>query len=190
MCVFDLKNTVLPRRVALVSDTHGQLDERIGAVVAGCDYVVHAGDVGAAAALHAMRPRGGTVLAVRGNNDVPEKWALAERTVLADLPEQIRLQLPGGDLVVVHGHRHGAARERHRRLRRSFADARAVVYGHSHRQLCDTQIEPWILNPGAAGLTRTFGGPGCLVLHVERGGWRIDKIRFAPPAKGGARRGG
>lgn len=190
MRVFNLQNTVLPCRVALVSDTHGHLDDRIGEVVARCDLAVHAGDVGSAAALAAMRPRSGEVLAVAGNNDVAQKWPDGEEGLLATLPAELCLQLPGGELVVVHGHRHGGARERHARLRRSFPGARAVVYGHSHRQLCDTGDAPWVLNPGAAGRARTYGGPACLVLHVEAQAWRVEPMRFAPGARARRAKGG
>jgi len=180
---FVVKNRADPIRVALVSDTHGILDPRIADVVAGCDCAVHAGDVGAWAVIAAMRPRCETVIAVRGNNDMPAKWPAADRSRLAALPEQAELALPGGRLAVVHGHRHGAARQRHRRLRKDFGGARAILYGHSHRLVCDTDAKPWVLNPGAAGRSRTYGGPSCLVLTVEAGQWAVEVVRFAPAGR-------
>ncbi|HEY9199404.1 MAG TPA: metallophosphoesterase family protein, partial [Gammaproteobacteria bacterium] len=159
-------------RVAILSDTHGELDARIAEQVARCDYAVHAGDVGNAAVLAALHPRLGEVLAVRGNNDIPAKWPRAERAVLETLPESRTLDLPGGVLAVTHGHRAGGARERHARLRRQFPDARAIVYGHSHRVVCDLNAPVWVLNPGAAGRARTFGGPSLLILVAGRRVWR------------------
>ncbi|MGC9008626.1 MAG: metallophosphoesterase family protein [Halothiobacillaceae bacterium] len=52
-------------RVALVADTHGMLDERIAEIVADCDLVVHAGDIGAPRVLAALQPKSGRVMAVR-----------------------------------------------------------------------------------------------------------------------------
>ena len=156
-------------RVLLVADTHGPPDPRIVALAAGCDLVVHAGDVGPPSALAAF---GAPVRVARGNNDRGSDW-----------PWQVELALPGGRLVAVHGHRHGPPARRHARLREAFPGARAVVYGHSHRQAVDTAGMPWVLNPGAGGRVRTFGGPGCLVLTATAHGWRIERHRFAPQAR-------
>jgi putative phosphoesterase len=111
-------------RVAILADTHGVLDPRIAEIVRECDCAVHAGDIGGASVLTALRPAG-TVVAVRGNNDSPAKWAEDELDRLGKLPLEATLELPGGSLVVVHGDRVLPARERHERLRRHHAQARA-----------------------------------------------------------------
>ena len=166
-------------RVAIVADTHGLLDPRIAEIVRACDCAVHAGDIGGASVLAALRPAG-TVVAVRGNNDTPAKWTEDERDRLEKIPLEATLELPGGNLIAVHGDRVLPARERHQRLRRHYARARAVVYGHTHRLLCDQREQPWVLNPGAAGRARTFGGPSCLVLHADQRAWRVEIVRFLP----------
>jgi putative phosphoesterase len=164
-------------RVLLLSDTHGALDERIAGRARGSDLVVHAGDVGSAAVLATLRALCPRVIAVRGNNDVQPKWAAAERTAMEALVEQAQVDLPGGVLVAVHGDRFPAA-QRHRRLRDAFPQARAVVYGHSHRLCIDEGERPWVLNPGAAGRARTFGGPSCLELVATARRWRVEPLRF------------
>ena len=164
-------------RVAIISDTHGQLDPRIAEVVADCDLAVHGGDIGNAAVLAALQPRSGRVLAVLGNNDVVHKWPAAEQHLLDELPLETAEDLPGGRLVVVHGHR-VPARDRHQRLRRRFPEARAIVYGHSHRLAADQDAEPWVLNPGAAGRERTYGGPSCMVLSAGHHRWSLAVQRF------------
>ena len=165
-------------RLALLSDTHGQLDARIGEVVADADLAVHAGDIMGAAVLAALKPRLGQVLAVRGNNDVPEKWPDSERALLGGIPLALELALPGGNLVVVHGDQAGPAKTRHARLRALYPAARAIAYGHSHQLVCDTAQMPWVLNPGAAGRVRTFGGPSCLILEAEAADWQVRALRF------------
>lgn len=169
-----------PATVAIVSDTHGFLDPRIARLVARCDVAVHAGDVGGAHVLEALAPRGGHVVAVRGNNDTEQSWQGKQRRLLAGLPAVALLELAGGTLVVEHGHRVVPARERHRRLRRRYPDARVIAYGHSHRQVCDTAGQIWVVNPGAAGRARTFGGPSALVLHAGPRRWRVEPVRFDP----------
>jgi len=119
------------------------------------------------------------LIAVRGNNDTAKHWGANANNMLAALPEEAALDLPGGALVVVHGHRAGAVAGRHARLRHVYPQARVVAYGHSHRLVCDQSQYPWILNPGAAGRARTYGGPSCLVLHAGSGQWRVEAIRFA-----------
>lgn len=172
-------------RVAIVSDTHGFIAPEILEIVASCDLVVHAGDVGGAQVLRMLRTCVDEVLAVRGNNDIVSKWPAGEVSVLTRLPQELRLALPGGDLVVVHGHDAGTGPQRHRRLRRRYADARAIVYGHSHRLVFDCAENPWVLNPGAAGHTRTFGGPSCLILAAGKAAWKVKAVRGN--AKGPAR---
>ena len=167
-------------RVAIVADTHGHLDLRIAEVVASCDCAIHAGDVGNAGVLAGLQPGMKTVVAVLGNNDVVEKWPADERDTLSALPMEARLELNGGQLVVVHGHKAGAVKGRHAWLRRRYPEARGVVYGHSHRLVCDQTDSPWVMNPGGAGRARTFGGPSCLVLSVGGDDWAVEAVRFAP----------
>lgn len=164
-------------RIAIISDTHGYLDERIAAVVTGCDYVLHAGDVGGAGIIKKLKPRSKAIV-VQGNNDVPEKWTKEELPILETLPMEAYLDLPGGRIVVVHGHRAGSVSTRHKRLRSLYVNVRAIVYGHSHRMVCDQSEYPWVINPGAAGKARTFGGPSCIVLTATAGEWTIETIRY------------
>ncbi len=166
------------QRVLLVSDTHGHVDPRIAALARDCALVVHAGDVGNAAVLETLRDGGATVIAVRGNNDVASKWPGGDRCALDALEETAHIELPGGLLIATHGDRHVPAK-RHARLRAAFPDARAIVYGHSHRLLVDDDATPWVLNPGAAGRARTYGGASALILGASSRAWRIERHRFA-----------
>ena len=165
-------------RVLLLADTHGVLDARIAVLARECDVVVHAGDVGNAEVIETLRAGGARVIAVRGNNDVPSKWPGGDRRALEALDDTARVELPGGLLIATHGDRY-APSTRHARLRAAFPDAQAVIYGHSHRLVVDDNALPWILNPGAAGRARTYGGPSCLVLEATARAWRIEPRRFA-----------
>jgi uncharacterized protein len=164
-------------RVLLVADTHGILDDRIAALARECDVAVHAGDVGAAAVLDTLRQRGAQVFAVRGNNDVPAQWLRDERAAQSTLEDVARIELPGGVLVATHGDQFLSSK-RHARLRAAFPEARAILYGHSHKLVIDDSELPWVLNPGAAGRARTFGGPSCLLLDASVGAWRVEARRF------------
>ena len=165
------------KTVAIVSDTHGHLNERIAEVIQQCDIAVHAGDVGNAQVVQAMQPKLGQVYLVKGNNDVASKWPAEQKSVLAQLQECITLELMGGQLVVLHGHKQNPVAARHSVLRKLFCTARLIVYGHSHRLCLDQDHAPWVVNPGAAGKARTYGGASCVVLHISPDHWRLESIR-------------
>ena len=166
-------------RAAIISDTHGYLDERIAAIVESCDYAVHAGDIVSAQVLKAMKPKQGKVIAVAGNNDHAYVWSKAEAHIVDGLPDIAELELPGGKLVVEHGHKHGMASPSHDSLRAAHPEARVIVYGHTHKLVIDKNHSPWIINPGAAGRERTHGGPSCLVLIADENHWSVEAQRFS-----------
>jgi len=166
-------------RIGIISDTHGFLDPRVADVITGCDIAIHAGDIMGQHVLEQMQPRDGQVIAVRGNNDNEFIWDSEQHPSLATLDHVANIDLPGGSLVVVHGHMHGGNHPNHTVMRNQFPDARTIVYGHSHKMVCDTDESPWVINPGAAGETRTRGGPSCLILEASKNDWRIESIRFA-----------
>ena len=84
--------------------------------------------------------RYGKVEAVRGNVD--------EDSLRMKLPAQLELDLGGRRVGVIHdGGRRGARLER---LRRTFPDAEAVIFGHSHIPLHETDADGFqIFNPGS-----------------------------------------
>lgn len=170
-------------RILLLSDTHGFLDARIAACAKDCALAVHAGDIGSSAVLTRLREQTPTLVAVRGNNDVPTQ-SEQDTQGWAGLAREATVMLPGGALAITHGDQFNPASQRHALLRRHFPEAQAIVYGHSHRLVCDTQAYPWVLNPGAAGRVRTHGGPSCLILIIEQATWRVEIMRFAPQRPG------
>ncbi len=164
-------------RVLLIADTHGLLDARILTLGHECDLILHAGDIGGKAVIQALQGTGRPWLAVRGNNDLPGSWGDGSDD---RLPERLWIELPTGLIGLLHGHQHNPVGARHARLRDDFFETRAVVYGHSHRLVCDLDERPWVLNPGAAGRVRTYGGPSCILLHIHGERWQPEPIRFPP----------
>jgi putative phosphoesterase len=124
-------------RLGLISDTHGLLRPEACAALAGCDRIIHAGDIGAPFildALSAIAP----VTAVRGNND-RGAWARA-------IPERERLRIDEVAICVLHdvaGLMPDAA-----------CDARVVVSGHSHKPCVQEAAGVLFVNPGSAGPRR------------------------------------
>ena len=166
------------QRVLILSDTHGQVHDGIARLSEAADWVVHCGDIGDANVLAKLQPRN-RVIAVFGNNEAPSRVSQEDSLLFDSLPETAEIDLPGGVLAVVHGHRHNPAKRRHELLRRRFPGVRAVAYGHSHKWLIDTDAKPMIINPGAAGRDRTFGGPSCLLLRADPAHWFFSFHRFS-----------
>jgi uncharacterized protein len=116
----------------IISDTHGYLDPQLESLFAGVDIVLHAGDIGKPEVLDGLAEIG-PVLAVRGNVDLNPR--------LLTLPERRNLTLAGVSIQLVH--------------RPQDADppagTRVVIFGHTHRALCEWRQNILFLNPGAAG---------------------------------------
>ncbi|MBL7004027.1 MAG: metallophosphoesterase family protein [Gammaproteobacteria bacterium] len=165
-------------RVAIISDTHSVLHSEIKAIVEQCDIAIHAGDICNADVLTAMQPKSGKVIAVAGNNDIPHLWPEAQFDIVNNLPDIAELDLPGGKLKIEHGHRHCMQKPDHADLRAAHPEARAIIYGHTHKKIIDDYEYPWVINPGAAGHQRNRGGSSCLVLIASTDNWSIENYRF------------
>jgi putative phosphoesterase len=170
--------------LGLISDTHASLACELLPWLADVDVIVHAGDLLDPDELRQLTPRSGHLVVVRGNNDTEAQWPAGTGHLLDTLPDEVTLHLPGGTLVVEHGHRVNPARTRHARLRRRHPEARAILYGHTHHRVIDTERLPWVLNPGAAGRQRAYGGSGFLRLVATTDHWEIEAITLPKSRRG------
>ena len=143
------------RTIGAISDTHGLLRPQALAALAGCDPIIHAGDVGSPdvlARLGALAP----VYAVRGNVD-HGAWS-------ANLPMMQQIEIDGFRIYVVH-----VLAE----LDLQSADnVDVVIYGHSHQPKIETKNGTLLFNPGSAG-PRRF----CLPITVGRMTAEHGKLR-------------
>jgi uncharacterized protein len=130
--------------LAIISDTH--LPRGTRALPDACverlwtaDAILHAGDLSELAVLDALEALGPPVHAVRGNVD--------SAVLQARLPLTRVVEANGVRIAMVHDA--GPAAGRLARLRRRFADADAVVFGHSHLPLHEERDGFAIFNPGS-----------------------------------------
>jgi uncharacterized protein len=140
---FTLEEQPVSLRLALIADTHLPRGERrlpppCLEALRAADLIVHAGDFSDPSVLTELRELG-PVVAVHGNVDSPE--------LRRELPESLSLDLEGVALAVIHDA--GPAKGRLERLRASFPDADAVVFGHSHMPLHEERDGFQIFNPGS-----------------------------------------
>ena len=95
------------------------------------------------------------------------------------IPQIAKINLPGGVIAITHGDEYYADYEIwHTQLRKNFSGVKAIIYGHSHRFVCDQSQLPWVLNPGAAGETRIQKhGVSCLLMHLDNQNWCVEEYR-------------
>ena len=141
------------RLIGVISDTHGLLRPEAIEALRGSELIIHAGDVGKADVLDALRAIAPTT-AVRGNVDTGA-WA-------ATLPSTEVIEAGDLHLYVLHD-------LSTLDLDPKTAGFAAVIFGHSHRPGAELRDGVLFLNPGSAG-PRRFSLPIALArLHVTGG---------------------
>jgi uncharacterized protein len=125
-------------RVGVLSDTHGLLRPEARACLVGCDYIIHAGDIGSAEILEDLASLA-PLIAVKGNND-KAPWA-------AHLPETDLVRLGGAFVYVIHD-------LAQLDIEPVGAGVQAIVSGHSHKPLTFERDGVCYLNPGSCGPRR------------------------------------
>jgi uncharacterized protein len=127
-----------PKRIGLISDTHGLLREEALRALRGSELIVHAGDVGEPGILEKLREVA-PVVAVRGNVDTAE-WAGA-------LPATAVAEAGPVQLYVLHD-------VNALDLDPVAAGFQIVVSGHSHKFGRSERSGVMYINPGSAGPRR------------------------------------
>jgi putative phosphoesterase len=125
-------------RVGVISDTHGLLRPEALAFLRGSDFIVHAGDIGDAEVIKALRALA-PVTVVRGNNDT-SAWA-------EGIAETELLQVGEVFIYVLHN-------LAELDLDPVAAGFQVVVSGHSHHPLVERRDGVLYVNPGSAGPRR------------------------------------
>jgi putative phosphoesterase len=129
-------------RIGVISDTHDYLDPKIRRLFKGVDHILHGGDIGLPwliLQLEEIAP----VTAVIGNADESGiDYKELEVVTLGARKFLIHHQVEPKDL----------ADKLKRRIIRENPDV--VVFGHTHKQFCETIGNTLYLNPGYAGKQR------------------------------------
>jgi putative phosphoesterase len=131
-------------RLAIISDTHMPRGGR--ALPPACvehlraaDLILHAGDFMELSVLEDLQALGPPVHAVRGNVDSAQLQARLPLTCIVNAE----------DAKIAMVHDAGPSDRRLQRLRQRFPDANAVVFGHSHLPLLESDAGFTIFNPGS-----------------------------------------
>lgn len=133
------------RRIGLLSDTHGYLDDRIFVYLNECDEIWHAGDIGnidTAQKLCAVKP----LRAVCGNIDGMD--------LRQEYPLQLRFVCEEVDVLMIHigGYPGHYTPEASKEI--NLSAPKLFISGHSHilKVIYDKKYQLLHINPGAAGI--------------------------------------
>jgi len=151
-------------RIGLISDTHGLLRPEALDFLAGCDHIVHGGDIGGPDILErlgALAP----LTVVRGNNDTAP-WTRS-------IPETAAVELGGIKLYVIHD-------LKTLDLDPAAAGVRVLVSGHSHRPACSERGGVLYVNPGSAGKRRFSLPIAAGELLVQDGQVAVNLVTLVP----------
>jgi putative phosphoesterase len=148
-----------PKRLGVISDTHGLLRPAAIETLRGSELIIHAGDIGGPEILEALRELA-PVVAVRGNRDGQE-WA--------SLPETAVVEAHRALIYVIHD-------VKSIDLNPEAAGFRMVISGHSHQASRSERGGVIYLNPGSAGPKR-FNLPIVLArVDLDQEPWTIEFV--------------
>jgi uncharacterized protein len=126
------------QHIGVISDTHGLLRPQAITALRGSSLIVHAGDVGHADILDALR-KIAPVVAVRGNIDRDPSTS--------ELPATELVQLDGRSIYVLHD-------LNDLDLDPLAAGFQVVISGHTHKPKIEKKDGVLYFNPGSAGPRR------------------------------------
>ena len=144
------------KRIIVLSDTHGLLRPEVLAHLAGADAVIHGGDINTQAIVDKLREYA-TLHIVRGNND--KEWA-------EGLPHSLAFRIEGVRFFLVHNKKD---------VPPDLTGVDVVIYGHSHKYVCEDKDGVLWLNPGSCGRRRFDQEITFAVLTAEKGGVQVEK---------------
>ena len=143
-------------KLLVLSDSHRRMDYMYQAVESQRpDRIIHLGD----------HDRDAMRLAER-YPDIP-LWSVCGNCDYGAGPERIVDVLEGVRFYVTHGHtlrvKYGLLRAE---LAAREAEANVLLFGHTHRPLCDWHNGLWMVNPGTCS---GMGPVTCAVIELDRG---------------------
>ena len=150
-------------RIGVLSDTHGLLRPEAMAALAGCEAILHGGDVNRRDILDELAKLA-PVYAVRGNND--GDWA-------ESLPTFLDFELGGLRACMTH---------RRKDLPADLSACDLAVCGHSHKYEEIRRGRTLLLNPGSCGPRRFHQAITLAILEAMPGDVRVTRVDIAHPA--------
>ncbi len=151
-------------RIGVLSDTHLKGPDPLIETIAktqfhDVDLIIHAGDITAAGVLDPFHAAGKEVIAVCGNMD--------EAYVANHYPSKRTILIENVTIGIIHGW--GSPLGIRSRIRESFQDIDALIYGHSHQCFCGRKDGIFYFNPGSPTDSRFTNLRSVGIIEITRG---------------------
>ena len=151
----------MTKRIAVLSDTHGLLRPEVVEAIAGCDAIIHGGDINKPEIIERLQEIA-PVYVVRGNND--KEWA-------EFIPATLTFQVEDCRFFLVHSKKE---------VPKDLTGIDAVIFGHSHKYYEQTIDGRLWLNPGSCGKRRFDQEITLAILTVDGSTLSVEKIVIQP----------
>ncbi|MDY4508559.1 MAG: metallophosphoesterase family protein [Candidatus Faecousia sp.] len=151
----------MAKRIAVLSDTHGLLRPEVLDAIAGCDAIIHGGDINKPEIIDRLKEIA-PVYVVRGNND--KEWA-------EHIPATLTFQIEDCRFFLVHSKKEVPI---------DLTGIDAVIFGHSHKYFVQTIDGRLWLNPGSCGKRRFDREITLAILMVDGSSLSVEKILIQP----------
>ena len=151
----------MAKRIAVLSDTHGLLRPEVLDAIAGCDAIIHGGDINKPEIIQRLQEIA-PVYVVRGNND--KEWA-------EHIPATLTFQIEDCRFFLVHNKKE---------VPKILTGIDAVIFGHSHKYFEQTIDGRLWLNPGSCGKRRFDQEITLAILTVDGDNLSAQKIVIQP----------
>lgn len=137
-------------KIGVISDTHGILKDSLLQQLRGCDYILHAGDIGTQECYLRLRELKIPLYIIRGNCDRGE-WC-------RNLPETLAAPIGGRIFYLIH---------KKSQLPYPLPEADFIISGHTHAYSVSCRGSVTYLNPGSAGRSRGGAPLSMAVLTLD-----------------------
>jgi len=151
-------------RIGILSDTHldvinDSFKRQCLTAFSGCDTIIHAGDLVDVAILDAFK--GKEIHAVSGN-----MCNLSTKQILL---EEKHIIIKGFSIAICHGA--GPRHNIEERVFGKFPAANCIVFGHTHKPVCQKFGRTLLINPGSFQGTGRYGAAGTYaILNIDNNG--------------------
>ena len=155
-------------RVALVSDTHGRIDDVFDKYLKECDLILHAGDYGDWSVIDKLSSFAPVKL-VSGNIDSP--------FYRNEAPLVLRFNIEELSFLMMHIGGYPGKYSKNAKMELALQKPDVFVCGHSHilRIIYDNKLEMLTLNPGAMGFEGFYNVRSIICFDVD--GKNISNMR-------------
>lgn len=151
-------------KIGVISDTHipinaDNLPQELETYFKDVDMILHAGDLTELSVLENLAKLSPRVEAVSGNMD--------SKTIQSKLPEKMVIKAGNYSIGLVHGW--GPPQGLIERISKIFKNVDIIVFGHSHKPICERRNNVLFFNPGSATDTvhASYRSIGILELNKE-----------------------